>query len=333
MAKAVLVASGGTIASRTTTGAGLRAVDGASDLLALAHLPDGVDVVGVDVERVNSFDLTPARMAALVARALAELTDPSVDGVVITHGTDTLEATALMAQLVHPGPRPIVLTGAMRPADADDADGPRNLGQAVTVAASPAARGLGVLVCFDAHVFAGVGVRKSHTTAPGAFTAPDAGTVGHVVGDRLLLLAGSEPSLTERLLATGLLGRALGADLPWPRVDVVASYPGADGTLLRAAAAAGAGGVVLAGTGAGNATTAMVDAVDELTTAGTVVALTTQVHAGPITPVYGGGGGHDLVAAGAVPLTWLRPQQALVLLSALLATTDSQQTRAALALW
>lgn len=333
MAKVVLVASGGTIASRTTAGAGLRAVDGANDLLSVAQLPDGVDVVGVDVEQVNSFDLTPARMATLVARALAGLTDPSVDGVVITHGTDTLEATALMAQLVHADPRPIVLTGAMRPADADDADGPRNLGQAVTVAASPAARGLGVLVCFDAHVFAGVGARKSHTTAPAAFTAPDAGAVGHVVGDRLLVLAGSEPALAERLLATGLLGRTLGADLPWPRVDVVASYPGADGVLLRAAVAAGASGVVLAGTGAGNATSATAHAVGELTAVGIVVALTTQVHAGPVTPVYGGGGGHDLVAAGAVPLTWLRPQQALVLLSALLATTDPQRARTALARW
>lgn len=333
MAKVVLVASGGTIASRTTTGSGLRAVDGASDLLAVAHLPDGVDVVGVDVERVNSFDLTPARIATLVARALAELADPSVDGVVITHGTDTLEATALMAQLVHADPRPIVLTGAMRPADADDADGPRNLGQAVTVAASLAARGLGVLVCFDAHVFAGVGVRKSHTTAPDAFTAPDAGAVGHVVRDRLHVLAGGEPALAERLLATGLRGHLLDTDLRWPRVDVVASHPGADGALLRAAMAAGARGVVLAGTGAGNATPAMASAVGELVDAGVVVALTTQVHAGAVTPVYGGGGGHDLVTVGAVPLTWLRPQQALVLLSALLATTDSQQTRAALALW
>lgn len=333
MARVVLVASGGTIASRATASGGLRAVDGALELLAGAHLPPGVDVVGVDVERVGSFDLAPRQMATVVARASAELVDPAIDAVVITHGTDTLEATALMAALVHDDHRPIVLTGAMRPADAEDADGPRNLGQAVALAASASARGLGVLVCFDAQVLAAVGARKSHTSAPAAFTAPDTGALGHIVAGDLLLLAGPEPALAQRLRATGLCGVDLGADLNWPRVDVVASYPGADATLLRAAVTAGARGVVLAGTGAGNATSAMAEAVAEIVRAGVVVALSTQVHAGPITPLYGGGGGHDLVQAGAVALNWLRPQQALVLLATLLATTDPIQARTALALW
>ena len=253
----------------------------------------------------------------------ATLADPAVDGVVVTHGTDTAEETAYLLDLVHSDDRPVVLTGAQRSADAPDADGPRNLRDALRVAADPAARGLGVLVVFDGLVLAARGTRKVHTQEAAAFAQPDGGALGRVVDGRLVV--DGVPAHREHLD----LGAA---DLEAPRVDIAAVYPGVDGTALQAFAAAGARGVVLVATGAGNANPAIVAAVADLTRQGVVVGLTTRVDTGPVAGVYGGGGGGaDLVAAGAVPLGTLRAGQGRILLLALLAALgDPDRVRAAL---
>ncbi|SDQ12665.1 asparaginase [Quadrisphaera sp. DSM 44207] len=332
MARVVVVSTGGTIASRTGADGVTRAEDPVDVLLRTARAPEGVELVGVEADRRSSFALGPVDIARLVARAEAALGDPDVLGVVVTHGSDTLEASALLAHLVHDDPRPLVLTGAMRAADVEDADGPRNLTDAVAVAASPQARGLGALVVFDGEVLPATGTQKVHTARTAAFAHPEAGPLGHVTGGAFVPLRGLADAEAERLRATGLTGREL--DLDGVRVDVVPSYPGADGALLRAAVDAGARAVVLEGTGAGNANPALVAAVADVADRGVLVAVTTRVHAGPVAPAYGGGGGADLVAAGAVPLTRLRTLQAVVLLAALLATTDDpDRLRAVLALW
>jgi L-asparaginase len=294
----VLLATGGTISSRSRAELGGAAVasDGADDLLRSTGGPHPLPVRVVDVLRVGSYTLDVDDMLLVCTRIREVLADPAVVGVVVTHGTDTMEETAYLADLVHADPRPVVFTGAQRAADAAEPDGPGNLVRALALAGSPDTRDRGVLVCFAGEVFPARGVRKSETLLANAFSNPD--------DERW---AGPRP-----------------APLPLPdggagcRVDLVASYPGADAAHLRASLAAGAAGIVVQGTGIGNANPVLCKAVKQATVDGAVVVTSTRVSAGPVVPVYGAGGGKDLLAAGAIPAGLLRPSQSLVLLSLLL---------------
>ncbi len=322
MAKVVVLGTGGTIATRVDAAGVGRAADSSAQLVAGVARDVGVELHARDVLVVNSFLLSPALMVDVARAVHGALGDPDVAGVVVTHGTDTLEETAYLLDLVHEDPRPVVLTGAQRSADSPDADGPRNLADAIRVAADPDARDLGVLVVFDARVYAARGTRKTHTLAPAAFSAPDTGPLGHLHDGRLALA--SRPVRTETVsLHTVEMGHV--------RVDVASFYPGADAVALRAFAVAGARGVVLQGSGAGNANPETCEAVAELTAAGVVVGLSSRVDVGPVALQYGGGGAVDAVAAGAVPLGSLKAPQARVLLAVLLASLrDAQRVRDAL---
>ena len=311
MRTVAVLATGGTIATRSDeAGQAVARASGADLVSALVPQP-GVRVVVDDVLRVGGYLMTPALMHQLAVRAHQHLADDAVAGLVVTHGTDTTEETAYFLDLVVDDERPIVVTGAQRPADAPDSDGPRNLADAVTVAAHPSTRGLGCLIVFGGRIFAARGTRKSHTVAADTFTAPTGGQLGWVRGDTVQV--DSRPVRRRHLPLPG-------DDLSGLRVDVAACYPGADATALRAFAAAGARGVVLEATGAGNANPEICAAVAELTARGVVVVTSTRVECGPVVPIYGGGGGTDLLAAGAVPAGTLRPSQARVLLVLLLAT-------------
>jgi L-asparaginase len=309
VALVTVLATGGTIATRTDARGVGTAQDAGADLVARLDLPGGVRVRVEDVLRVGSYRMTLQRVHTLAVRVAEVLRDPVVDGIVVTHGTDTIEETAWFLDLVHSDARPVVVTGAQRPAEAPDGDGPRNLGEAVTVAADDAARDLGVLVAFGGRVLPARGVRKGHTLGPDPFAAPDTGVVGWVHGDRVGI--GSRPVRGPALDLAAFDPAGL-------RVDVAACHPDADGVALRAFAAAGARGVVLEATGAGNANPAVVAAVEELVGAGIVVVTSTRVPAGRVAALYGDGGGADLLVAGAVPSGLLRPSQARVLLAALL---------------
>jgi L-asparaginase len=283
----------------------------AKALLGQVRVPDGIRVDGRDVLQLNSFALTPDDMRAVLDEVREALGDAEVDGVVVTHGTDAMEETAFFVDLFHDDDRPVVFTGAQRPADAADPDGPSNLRDAIAVAADPRSRGAGTLVVFDGAVFAARGVRKVHTVAPAAFGDPDAGALGGVAAGRLTLFH-------SPLRGAPLDAAALSA--PLPRVDIAAVYPGSDGTAVTALAAQ-ARGLVLQATGAGNATPAVAAAVARLVAAGTPVVISTRVAAGPVVPLDAGdGGGVDLVAAGAVPAGRLRSGQARMQLIGLLAT-------------
>jgi L-asparaginase len=194
--------------------------------------------------------MTPELLQKLAVR-VGERLEADVAGVVITHGTDTAEETAMFLD----DSRPIVLTGAQRPADAPDGDGPRNLADAIAVAAHPAARGLGTLLVFDGVVLPARGAAKSQTLASAAFSAAT-GPLGWVRGGALHVEAGPRRRPGPALRSV---------DLNRVRVDISVCYPGADGTALRAFAAAGAHGIVLQATGAGNANPAICDTVAELT--------------------------------------------------------------------
>lgn len=306
MSRIALLATGGTIASRAS-GLGTVAADGAEVLADAA--PAGVELVPVDLLRENSFNLSLAQLRRIVDGVREALTDARVDGVVVTHGTDTMEESAFLAQLVHADARPVVFTGAQLAADSVGGDGPRNLADALAVAAAAGSRGRGVLLSFAGEVFQAVGTSKRDSLAAAPFAHP-LGPVARMVGGapRYGVGAASRPPLPQ-----------LTAAFDGARVDQVLCYPGADDALIRAALAAGADGIVLVATGAGNPGRALIPAIEDATAAGVPVVVASRTGSGAVAPTYGGGGAVDAERAGAVVAGDLPASQARVLLAALLA--------------
>ena len=213
----------------------------------------------------------------------------------VTHGTNTLEETAWLLHLVVTDDLPVVLTGSMRPASALSGDGPLNLVNAVRVAASPAARGLGALVLLDDTIHGARDVTKSDTMRVSAFRDGASGPLGWVDGDGAVVLNHAP------MRGSSLRGRFAGVDLrTLPRVDVVASYQGADGVAIDALVEAGTRAIVSAGTGAGYPTPAEVEALERASAGGVVVVQSTRVGAGRV-PAVGSLVARGWVAAGDLP--------------------------------
>lgn len=316
----VLLATGGTISSRiqSASGGATVATDSGNQILGSLRSPPLYPVCVVDVFHEGSYLLTFGDMIEVCAMIGKALSNPMVRGIVVTHGTDTMEETAYLADLTHNDPRPVVFTGAQRSADSPEPDGPGNLSKAIALAGSPEANGRGVMLCFAGEIFPARGVRKTQTFDLHAFTNPDFGSAGSITAAGEIRMGEVLPRLDPLPLPLPGAGKNL-------RVDVVAAYPGADSVLLLAALNAGAAGVVLQATGSGNANRAMCEAIAKATAGGVVVVTSTRVHAGPVVPVYGTGGGKDLVAAGAIPSGLLRPSQSLILLSLLLSLRKSHE--------
>ena len=299
MASIRILGTGGTIASRQGDG-GVVSAERAETLIKTLSRRHTITVR--DITNTGSYRLQLSDVRTIAHAARRAVLDSTVDGVVIMHGTDTMEETSFLLDLVHASPKPVVFTGAQHPADSPVADGPRNLEEAVEAAASGELRGAGVLISFAGTVRSARGARKISTTAADPFGG---GTeVAHFIGTSLHVTA--LPIRPDPLPMPG-------EDFDGARVEIIEYALGSGPELFIAAVQAGADAVVLAGSGTGNAGPGFVDAVQDAVRAGCPVILSTRVPQGPVVPVYGDGGGVDLVKAGAVPAGDLKPPQARML--------------------
>lgn len=319
-----IVATGGTIAMKhdPVTGAPVPALTGADLVAAVPRLSDLARIEVLEFANVPSAYLGPALWPDLSRAVAGLLARPEIAGAIVLHGTDTLDQTAYFLDLTLASDKPVVVVGAQRNASEADADGARNLLNAVRQILAQGARedlrGLGVTVTLNHNINAAREVRKSHTNNVETFNSGEAGFLGHIDEDRVVF---ARKSLRRQTL-------------PLPdrlaRVDLVAMAAGSDGRQLRHAVADGAEGVVIAAYGFGNVNEALYDAVVEAIAAGVTIVVASQVPHGRALPVYGfKGGGGTLRAAGAVFADDLTPDKARVLaLLALPITRDRQALQA-----
>jgi L-asparaginase len=318
--KVVVVSTGGTIGMRPepATGKLVPAVSG-EELVDMLGWRDGPPLELDDVARVPSFDMYGDLALAVSDRVREHCRRGDVAGVVVTHGTDTMEESVYLVDRLLDSDKPVALTGAQRAADEPDSDGPRNLRSAILVALTPEARGHGALVVFDGEVHGAREVRKVHTSALRAFASPGYGPLGHVDGMRVRFRRRPERNRPLPRPSAAL-----------PRVDLIRLYAGADDTLIRAAREAGSRAIVLEGTGRGNANARVLPGVEAAVQAGLPVVVCSRCVAGRVEPVYGRGGGKDLSEAGAIFAGDLAGPKARVLVQlALAAGLDVHETLAA----
>lgn len=300
----VLVFTGGTISMMhdASLGGAVPTLSGEEIVAAARGVREVADVEIDQWGRYPGPHMTVERMWALRNRILEHLARPEVDGVVVTHGTDALEESAyIVARSVSPA-KPVVFTGAMRPASDLGWDGPANLLDAVRVAASADSLGQGVLVCLGERIHSALEVTKTHTEARDAFETPGLGALGEVDEGKVIYrraLIGVPPPLAP--------------DQPAEPVDIVHVWAGADARLLDASRESGARAVVVAAMGRGNMPPVMLEGVCRWVAAGRPVIVTSRALRGRVGPTYGyAGGGRRVLEAGALFAYGRRPSQARV---------------------
>lgn len=306
-----VIGTGGTISTKPDAGSG-RLVAHFTGRDLLGRVPDYGEI-DVDVEQycnVLSFALTLPMVYGLARRVNEVLASDEVDGVVITHGTACLEESMFMIDLLLRSEKPVAGTGAMYSSSAPDADGPRNIARSIRVAAAPAARGNGAMVCFDGDIHAARDVIKVQAFSVHAYTSYEHGLLGHV--DDEVVHFFRKPLVRLALDAPGVV----------EEVDVVYVTLGMDDRLLRAAVDSGARGLVVAGLpGHGAVPPGVLRGIEAVVKRDVPVLYTSRGPIGRVSPIhYGGGGGAmDIADAGAIFAGDLQPAKARILLSLLLA--------------
>ncbi|MDL9998147.1 asparaginase [Variovorax sp. J22P240] len=287
--RVIVLGTGGTIAGRASTAGdniGYKAGEvGVAELLGSIDAPDGVLLLAEQVAQIDSKDMSLAIWQTLALRCAHWLAEPGVAGIVITHGTDTLEETAFFLQSVLGPSKPVVLTCAMRPSTALAPDGPQNVRDAVVVASTPGVQGV-VVVCAGT-VHSAFDVQKVHTYRLDAFDSGDAGPVAYVEEGALRVLRNwPAPTGSARLT----FERMAGAE-SWPRVEILVSHAEARGAIVdalvrerRLGRADAIQGLVLAATGNGTLHHALEAAALRAQAEGVAVVRATRCSQGRILP-------------------------------------------------
>lgn len=319
--RVAILATGGTIASRGSSslslteygaGSGHKPVGIEALVAAVPEVKAFAQISGEQVFNVGSSKLSIENWLTLARRVNELLAGGSVDGIVITHGTDTLEETAYFLNLVVKSNKPVVLTAAMRPATGLSADGPLNLVNAVALAASPEAKGQGVMVVLNDQISSAFGVQKTNTTNVATFRCPDTGFLGYMQNSR--------PFFTNTVRKRHTTGSEFSTDglAALPRVDVHFTMLGTDGAVIDAMVKAGAKGIVNAGLGHANVPNAVMESLKSARKAGVAVVVGSRVMSGLVTPLP------KFSKEGFVSAMMHTPQKARILLMLALTKTADQ---------
>lgn len=313
--KIAILATGGTIAGSidsavSTTGytAGVVGVDVL--IQAVPQIKDLADISGMQIANIDSSNMTDAIQLTL-AKEINKLFASGIDGVVITHGTDTMEETAYFLNLTIKSDKPVVLVGAMRPSTAMSADGPKNLYNAVALAADKNAKNKGVMVAMNDKIQSARGVVKTHSLNVDAFSSPDFGDMGYIVDGKAFFYNNVTKEHTKKSPFDVSKLTAL------PKVDILYTYSN-DGSAAAAKAfvAEGAKGLVIAGSGAGSIHENQKAILQELLKQGVNVAVSSRVVAGRVAV---GDADKNL---GFISAEDLNPQKARILLALALTKTS-----------
>jgi L-asparaginase len=318
--RVVVLATGGTIASTYDEEIGaLRAALTGDEIVAAV---DGLDTIArVSVEQianVNSRDMTPDIWLRLSRRANELLAEPDVAGIVVTHGTDTLEETAYFLDLTVVSEKPVIVVGAQRAPTMQDSDGPRNMLNAVRVAVSDESVGMGTMVVMNGQINAAREVTKTNTLDVETFQTLDFGLLG--VADLEAVRFYRAPMRRQTI--------PLAPDAELPNVVIISEYAGSDGRAIELLLEdGGLDGVVVAGLGLAHVSTPTLEALRRVRAAGIPVVVASRVLTGRIVPLYANN--VDLLEMGAVEADNLSPQKARVLLMvAMTRTTSPEELRA-----
>mgnify|MGYP002378118127 CR=1 FL=1 len=277
-----VLATGGTIAGAQASQGDAGYTSGkfsVEDLIkAVPRLADIADLSGEQIANIGSQTMNHEVWLRLAARCNELLSQSSVDGIVITHGTDTMEETGFFLSLVVKSDKPVVLTGSMRPATAISADGPINLYNAVALAAHPDARGRGPLVVINDTIHFARESQKTHTTRMDAFTSPNRGIAGMLNTGKVFFYSGNSTPHTVRseFSVAGLTVTNL------PRVEIIYSHADLGAETIDFLVGRGVKGLVLAGVGDGNSTDAVIAALEKAARQGVAVVRSSRVGAGVV---------------------------------------------------
>lgn len=283
--------TGGTISMRIDpqTGGAIPALSGEEIIAQAPGLEELAEFDVINFGRLPGPHWTPQRMLELARAVRVKLDDAQIDGVVITHGTDTLEETAYCLDLLLDAGKPIVFVGAMRNSSELSWDGPANLRSAVRVAAAKEAGELGVLVVMNEELIAALEATKTHTEKTDTFQSRDFGPLGLVDKDRVIVTR--KPARREQIVT----------DRIEERVDILKMYAGADGRFINYAIDYGARGLVIEGLGRGNVTVPALAAIERAIKQAIPVVITSRCPRGRVLDTYAyEGGGRQLTRLGAI---------------------------------